>query len=187
MKLIVYLLTNCKCRYLVPADLTVGQFVYVIRKRIKLSAEKAIFIFVDNVLPPTGDYAYIWAAWKSFSSIIRQAVKLINYQTSGKADICFECCRSSNVYNLWWEERWRWVSLCHIQWREYVWAWDSCLDSRHESWEKQRKFEMVFLTSFSLYRPSTCSFDFSFSFSMQDLMPMKDSLASYRLYSAYFI
>lgn len=41
-------------RYLVPADLTVGQFVYVIRKRIKLSAEKAIFIFVDNALPPTG-------------------------------------------------------------------------------------------------------------------------------------
>ncbi|KAH0456597.1 hypothetical protein IEQ34_014504 [Dendrobium chrysotoxum] len=32
----------------------IGQFVYVIRKRIKLSAEKAIFIFVDNVLPPTG-------------------------------------------------------------------------------------------------------------------------------------
>ncbi|GMP42867.1 hypothetical protein CsSME_00012461 [Camellia sinensis var. sinensis] len=43
-----------KEKYLVPADLTVGQFVYVIRKRIKLSAEKAIFIFVDNVLPPTG-------------------------------------------------------------------------------------------------------------------------------------
>jgi GABA(A) receptor-associated protein len=41
-------------RYLVPADLTVGQFVYVIRKRIKLSSEKAIFIFVKNVLPPTG-------------------------------------------------------------------------------------------------------------------------------------
>ena len=38
---------------MVPADLTVGQFVYVIRKRIKLSPEKAIFIFVDEVLPPT--------------------------------------------------------------------------------------------------------------------------------------
>lgn len=37
-----------------PADLTVGQFVYVVRKRIKLSAEKAIFIFVKNTLPPTG-------------------------------------------------------------------------------------------------------------------------------------
>lgn len=43
-----------KKKYLVPADLTVGQFVYVIRKRIKLSPEKAIFIFINNVLPPTG-------------------------------------------------------------------------------------------------------------------------------------
>ena len=42
-----------KKKYLVPADLTVGQFVYVIRKRIKLSPEKAIFIFVDEVLPHT--------------------------------------------------------------------------------------------------------------------------------------
>jgi len=38
----------------VPTDLTVGQFVYVIRKRIKVSPEKAIFMFVKNVLPPTG-------------------------------------------------------------------------------------------------------------------------------------
>jgi Autophagy protein Atg8 ubiquitin like len=44
-------------RYLVPADLTVGQFVYVIRKRIKVSPEKAIFMFVKNVLPPTGNSA----------------------------------------------------------------------------------------------------------------------------------
>lgn len=45
------------CRYLVPSDLTVGQFVYVIRKRIKLSPERAIFIFVRNILPPSGDLA----------------------------------------------------------------------------------------------------------------------------------
>ncbi|KAJ1675631.1 ubiquitin-like protein atg8 [Spiromyces aspiralis] len=42
-----------KKKYLVPADLTVGQFVYVIRRRIKLNPEKAIFIFVREVLPPT--------------------------------------------------------------------------------------------------------------------------------------
>ncbi|RAL44889.1 hypothetical protein DM860_003648 [Cuscuta australis] len=42
-----------KKKYLVPADLTVGQFVYVVRKRIKLGAEKAIFVFVKNMLPPT--------------------------------------------------------------------------------------------------------------------------------------
>lgn len=42
-----------KKKYLVPSDLTVGQLVYVIRKRIKLAPEKAVFIFVDDVLPPT--------------------------------------------------------------------------------------------------------------------------------------
>lgn len=42
-----------KKKYLVPSDLTVGQFVYVIRKRIRLAPEKAIFIFVDDILPPT--------------------------------------------------------------------------------------------------------------------------------------
>lgn len=43
-----------KIKYLVPADLTVGQFVYVIRNRMKLTAEKAIFLFVaDSTIPPT--------------------------------------------------------------------------------------------------------------------------------------
>jgi GABA(A) receptor-associated protein len=41
-----------KKKYLVPADLTMGQFVYVIRKRVKLPADQAIFIFVSNTLPP---------------------------------------------------------------------------------------------------------------------------------------
>jgi len=50
-----YCTTLLRGRYLVPADLTVGQFVFVIRKRIKLDAEKAIFVFVDNVLPPSGE------------------------------------------------------------------------------------------------------------------------------------
>lgn len=42
-----------KRKYLVPSDLTVGQFVYVIRRRIHLPSEKAIFIFVKDILPPT--------------------------------------------------------------------------------------------------------------------------------------
>ncbi len=44
-----------KAKYLVPSDLTVGQFVYVIRKRIKVTPEQAVFMFVKNVLPPTGE------------------------------------------------------------------------------------------------------------------------------------
>jgi GABA(A) receptor-associated protein len=37
-----------KKKYLVPRDLTMGQFVYVIRKRLKLEAEKAIFLFINK-------------------------------------------------------------------------------------------------------------------------------------------
>ena len=36
-----------------PTDLTVSQFQYVIRKRIKLAPEKALFIFVNNTTPST--------------------------------------------------------------------------------------------------------------------------------------
>ena len=37
---------------MVPADLTVGQFHYVIRKRISLAPEKALFLFTDGIIPP---------------------------------------------------------------------------------------------------------------------------------------
>lgn len=40
-------------KYLVPQDLTIGQFMYVIRKRIKLDSEKSIYIFSDGRIPPT--------------------------------------------------------------------------------------------------------------------------------------
>jgi GABA(A) receptor-associated protein len=42
-----------KKKYLVPVDLTVGQFVYVIRNRIKLPPEQAVFVFINDVMPPT--------------------------------------------------------------------------------------------------------------------------------------
>lgn len=37
-----------KCKFMVPEDLTVGQFMYVIRKRIQMSPDKALFLFVDG-------------------------------------------------------------------------------------------------------------------------------------------
>lgn len=42
-----------KKKYLVPADLTVGQFYFLIRKRIQLRAEDALFFFINNQIPPT--------------------------------------------------------------------------------------------------------------------------------------
>ena len=43
-------------KYLVPGDLTVGGFLQIIRKNIKLSPEQALFIFVGDgqTLPATG-------------------------------------------------------------------------------------------------------------------------------------
>ena len=43
-----------KNKYLVPDDLTFGQFVFVVRKRLKLSAQKSLFLFINNTLVPTG-------------------------------------------------------------------------------------------------------------------------------------
>ena len=40
-----------KKKYLVPSDLTICQFMYIIRKRIKLQAENAIFLFINDKLP----------------------------------------------------------------------------------------------------------------------------------------
>jgi GABA(A) receptor-associated protein len=40
-----------KKKYLVPGDLTITQFMYVIRKRIKISQEKTIFLFINNKIP----------------------------------------------------------------------------------------------------------------------------------------
>ena len=34
-------------------DMTVGQLVYVLRKRISLPSDKAVFVFVNNTLPPS--------------------------------------------------------------------------------------------------------------------------------------
>ena len=39
-------------KYLVPNDFNVGQFIYVLRKRIKLSADKSLFLFINNDMIP---------------------------------------------------------------------------------------------------------------------------------------
>ena len=41
-------------KYLIPSDLTVGHFIYVLRTKIKLRSEESIFLFTNGVLPPTG-------------------------------------------------------------------------------------------------------------------------------------
>lgn len=42
-----------KKKYLVPSELTVGQFYFLIRKRIQLRPEDTLWFFVNNCIPPT--------------------------------------------------------------------------------------------------------------------------------------
>jgi GABA(A) receptor-associated protein len=40
-----------KNKFLVPNDLSIAQFLFTIRKRIKLRPEQSLFLFVKNTLP----------------------------------------------------------------------------------------------------------------------------------------
>lgn len=42
-----------KHKYLVPKDLNMNQFVYIIRKRIKLDKSQSIFLMVNNTVCPS--------------------------------------------------------------------------------------------------------------------------------------
>ena len=52
--------TDCpnidKNKYLVNLDVTIGQFIYIIRKRLQLQSEKAIFLFINGFIPSSSHY-----------------------------------------------------------------------------------------------------------------------------------
>ena len=41
-----------RSKYLCPDDLTVGNFMYVIRKRLHLKSEMALYLFINNSIVP---------------------------------------------------------------------------------------------------------------------------------------
>tara|TARA_A100001011_G_C14305359_1_gene842823 strand:+ start:1693 stop:2112 length:420 start_codon:yes stop_codon:yes gene_type:complete len=43
-------------KYLAPSDLSMGNFLYVIRKRLKLEPEKSLFLFVNAKLIPMSQH-----------------------------------------------------------------------------------------------------------------------------------
>lgn len=40
-------------QFIVPKIMTVGQFIFFARKKISLSSEKAVFIFIHGFIPPS--------------------------------------------------------------------------------------------------------------------------------------
>ena len=43
-----------KQKFLVPGDLTLSQFIFIIRKRLSLESDQALFVFLKGTLPTTG-------------------------------------------------------------------------------------------------------------------------------------
>ncbi|KAK8807136.1 hypothetical protein WA158_003895 [Blastocystis sp. Blastoise] len=43
-----------KQKFLVPAEMTVAEFIFTIRKRISLTPNTALFIFINNKVPSSG-------------------------------------------------------------------------------------------------------------------------------------
>ena len=40
-----------KQKYLVPSDMTISNFLFVIRKRLKLNNQEALFLTIDDIIP----------------------------------------------------------------------------------------------------------------------------------------
>ena len=60
-----------KSKYLAPVDMTLSQFIVIIRKRIKIESDKAIFVFIENILPPlTSTMAYLYEHMKNEDGFI---------------------------------------------------------------------------------------------------------------------
>lgn len=45
-----------KSKYLVPNDITVGHLIHVLRKRISIRPEDAVYLFINGVVPPISSH-----------------------------------------------------------------------------------------------------------------------------------
>ncbi|RAL42016.1 hypothetical protein DM860_018190 [Cuscuta australis] len=59
-----FLSRSAICRYLVPRDMPVGQFIHILGAWLHLPPGKALFIFVENTLPQTS--ALMESVYESF-------------------------------------------------------------------------------------------------------------------------
>lgn len=42
-----------KRKFLVPNNISIGQFIWIIRRQIQMPPEKSLFLFINNTLPTT--------------------------------------------------------------------------------------------------------------------------------------
>ena len=58
--------TSVKIKFLVSKDITCAQFIYILRRQFSLPAEKAIFLFVQQIIPTCSETIQdLYAKYKS--------------------------------------------------------------------------------------------------------------------------
>lgn len=64
-----------KTKFLVPSNITFGTFIYILRKNIKLTPEKAIFVFVNkNLIPSSMSMTEVYCSYKATDGFLRCVV-----------------------------------------------------------------------------------------------------------------
>jgi GABA(A) receptor-associated protein len=59
-------------KFLSPHDITAAQFLYIIRKRIKLKPEEALYIYIDNIMPSSNiSMGELYTQYKSTDGALR--------------------------------------------------------------------------------------------------------------------
>lgn len=75
-----------KNKFLVPGDLSWSQFLWIIRKRIKLSSDKAIFVFANDKLPGSAMLmSQVYDEYKSPDSYLK--VSYVDESTFGAENL----------------------------------------------------------------------------------------------------
>lgn len=60
-----------KNKYIVPQNLTIGQFIYVIRKRLNIQSQYALYIFINGFIPPTSSLImYLYETEKNLDGFL---------------------------------------------------------------------------------------------------------------------
>ena len=73
------LIKNNKIKYLVPNNITFGQFIYIIRKNINIYYTQSLFVFAKNTLIPSNLlFSEVYNKYKDKNNILICTVLLEN-------------------------------------------------------------------------------------------------------------
>ena len=66
-------------KYMVPKDRTIAQMIVQLRKHIKMTPKQAVYLFVDNTLPPnSATVGQVWEQHRNAENVLHIMYSLEN-------------------------------------------------------------------------------------------------------------